>query len=400
MNKNIIIILTALIVIGGVFLLVGNYLNFLPTGNGEKTAEEIQREKEEERKQNYSDSYKEIVLEDYFSFPSENVVSFGEVKDLEGQIGKYEDLAKDKEALLLVEYNAIDGQEREAYIKTLDLNNENISYVLRHYTNYFEVNDIEKIEYRFKFSIDEFKKEEYKKETNSGTILISNNKIYVIMSNDDTIDHFLQILSEYNSIDETFLQYLQNNPSVYIEIKTETEKVEQKEQEVINKIPDDLKVFASNFWKEWIVMNTEELPNYYSDEVWFYAGDEWFDEWDMEYDDSDEVHEFVNIELGRLLSAYVELKSEDFEEDYEEALELSDSIILYPIDDFMSLCFSEDKDEFFSHFNISDGDVIMTVRLDSGDTCTIDGNFLGGELRFFVISGTGGDYEVVTDFTE
>jgi hypothetical protein len=120
----------------------------------------------------------------------------------------------------------------------------------------------------------------------------------------------------------------------------------------------------------------------------------------MEDQIKDKVHEFVSVGQEMLLDGYVELKEEDFLEDFEEAKKATDTLTLYPVDDFMDLCYSENKTAFFNDFGIVDGDVIMTVRLDSGDNCTVEGNFLAGEIRLFVIRDVAGSYKVVTDFTE
>ncbi len=385
-NKNILIPTVVIVIV---------VLILLMTNKGIDTFQEDQ-----EQQNSYPEVFEDIVGEDYFSFPEEKTISFGEIVDEPNQIGDYEEKAKTKEAILVMEYEDEDGQVREAYVKTLELDNENIVYTLRHFTNYFEVRNLSEIQYDFKFNIDEFKDEQYLRETNSGEILIAGNNILIIMSNETDIDSFLRIFSENNSIDQTFLEYLDVNPNIFAEIEKALLETEQKTEQAEDKISEDLKVFARDFWKEWIILNTEELLQYYADNVWFYAGDEWFEEWGMEDQREDKVHEFVSIDKSRLLDAYVELKSEDFEEDFEGMQELTDTIMLYPAGNFMDMCYSENQSSFFSDFGINNGDTIMVVRLDSGDTCTVDGNFLAGEIRFFVIRDIAGTYQVVTDFTE
>jgi len=356
--------------------------------------------KDIEYKEEFEETFEEMTAKEAFLFPGDKILSFGNIKDEPNQIGKYEEAAKDKEEILVMEYVDKDGQEREAYIKSLDLNSENVSYTLRHFTNYSNGLALSDLEYDLKFSIDEFKKDEYKKETNSGTIVVSNASILIIMSNEETIDPFMEIFEETNDVEMTFLEYLAANPQIWSQVESMILENEAKTEEAVQKVSEELKEFAGSFWQNWIVMNTESLQDQYSDIVKFYAGDEWFEEWDMVNENEGKIHGFVDIESDRLLSAYKSLKSEDFEEDFEGMQELSDSIVLYPLANFLGLCYSENKEEFTSHFGLEEGDTIMVVRLDGGDTCTIDGKFLGGELRFFVVRDIDGEYRVVTDFTE
>lgn len=377
-----------IILIGGTVVLIAIILLLIQRNTSKNQQQEA-----------YLDTFQAVTNEKTFSFPGESTISFGDIKDEPDQVGEYEENAKDKESILVIEYEDKSGQMREVYIKSLDLNNENISYTLRHFTNYFDVLDIAETEYDFKFSIDNFKKEQYKRDVNSGEIVVFNESIHIIMSNDESIDPFMEIFKENNDVEKTFLEFLSENPAAWGQVESTIKDREEKIQEVAEKTPEDLKEFAKVFWQDWINLNTENLKDQYSEIVRFYAGEEWYEEWGMEYDGK-KVHEFVDIEQDRLLSAYKNLKSEDFEEDLEGMQELSDSIILYSVDDLLSLCFLEDKEKFTSYFNLMEGDMVMVVRLDSGETCTIDGSFLGGELRLFVIREIEGDYKVVTDFTE
>lgn len=401
MKTKLTVLIIALIIIGGGFFIAGRQLelfNFSQNNQEELYSDNDKDEEEEE--ETYQEVFNEVIVEDYFSLPEEITVSFGEIVDQPDQIGDYEENVKSKEALLVMEYEDEDGQIREAYSKSLELSNENISYVLRHFTNYFEVENLAQTQYRFKFSVDKDKKEEYLRETNSGTIVISNNRIIVIMSNDSSIEPFMKIFREYNNVESTFFEYLENNPILLQEINNAVAELEQKSQQAEEKIPEELEEFAFNFWQAWISLDTEVLPQYYADNVWFYAGDEWFEEWEMEDQREDKVHEFVSVGENMLLEGYVELKAEDFEEDFEEAQEATDDLVLYPVNDFMDLCYSEVKASFFNDFGIVEGDTLMIVRLDDGDTCTVEGNFLAGEIRLFVIRDIAGSYQVVTDFTE
>jgi|GEM_PF-2683828 hypothetical protein len=398
MNKKITISII-IIILAGVLFFIGRQLEIF-NFEQKNDNEEQQDVDNNDDVDTYQDVFGEVVVEGYFSVPEDVTVSFGEIIDQPDQIGDYEENVKNKEALLVMEYEDENDQIKEAYAKSLELNNENISYILRHYTNYFEVGNLSQTQYSFKFSVDKDKKEEYLRETNSGTIVISDDKILVIMSNEDSIEPFMQIFREYNDVSSTFFEYLENNPEVLQEIDNTVAELNQKTQQAQEKISTELEAFANNFWSAWISLDTVELPQYYASNVWFYAGDEWFEEWEMEDQIKDKVHEFVSVGQEMLLDGYVELKEEDFLEDFEEAKKATDTLTLYPVDDFMDLCYSENKTAFFNDFGIVDGDVIMTVRLDSGDNCTVEGNFLAGEIRLFVIRDVAGSYKVVTDFTE
>jgi hypothetical protein len=398
MNKKITISII-IIILAAVLFFIGRQLEIF-NFEQKNDNEEQQDVDNNDDVDTYQDVFGEVVVEGYFSVPEDVTVSFGEIIDQPDQIGDYEENVKNKEALLVMEYEDENDQIKEAYAKSLELNNENISYILRHYTNYFEVGNLSQTQYSFKFSVDKDKKEEYLRETNSGTIVISDDKILVIMSNEDSIEPFMQIFREYNDVSSTFFEYLENNPEVLQEIDNTVAELNQKTQQAQEKISTELEAFANNFWSAWISLDTVELPQYYASNVWFYAGDEWFEEWEMEDQIKDKVHEFVSVGQEMLLDGYVELKEEDFLEDFEEAKKATDTLTLYPVDDFMDLCYSENKTAFFNDFGIVDGDVIMTVRLDSGDNCTVEGNFLAGEIRLFVIRDVAGSYKVVTDFTE
>jgi hypothetical protein len=390
--KKIIGILALIFVcIGGIFL-AGNKLNLFPW-----TQTNIDKKI---REKDYSDSFQKIVTEDSFSFPETKTVSFGKITDEPNQIGKYEERAKNKESIVVMEYEDENKEIKEAYVKSLELNKENIVYTLTHFTNYFLSQNLSQTEYVFKFSIDEFKPEKYKKETNSGTILISDNKIFIIMSNEQSIEPFVSLFKENNKINQTFLDYLKENPNVWTPAQNAIKDSEVKTQEIKEKISEDLKAFAREFWLAYISLNTVDLENYYSDKVWFYAGDEWFEEWDMDEKDYSKIHEFVDIEKEKLLQAYKNLKEEDFKEEFVGMQKLTNSIMLYPANDFMSLCYSENVESFYSDHKINSNDTIMVVRLDNGATCSVEGNFLAGELRFFVIRGSMGNYKITTDFTE
>lgn len=396
-------ILVALLLFFAVLFLIFFKLglfSFESANNANKGEVSTKLTKEEIRDRDYTKAFNRIVEGKYFSFPIEKTVSFGENKDMEKQIGRYEEVAKNKEGILMMEFKDANNQIREAYVKALDFNDENISYVLRHYTNYFDSHDLSQTTLQLKFTIDEFKDEEYKKEINSGTILTSDDKIFVIMSNDQSVEPFLKIFKENNDTKGEFLNYLENNQNVLKGFERKTENKNEAMKQVMQRVPNDAKKFASDFWKVWITLNTDELQQYYADKIWFYAGDEWFKEWNMKDPTPDKVHNFTEVEKEKLLEAYQELKAEDFKEDLSGMRKLTDDIRVYPAAGLMNICDAEDQKTFFNHFQIKESDIIMIVRLDNSNTCTVDGEFFGGEMRFFVIRDIGGEYKVVTDFTE
>ena len=397
-RKEIFGILIVLLLLGAIFF--GGYMfsDFFTERQKEGVEEGLKVAEKIHTKQ-YSDAFSRVVEGKYFLFPIEKTVSFGENKDLAREIGKYEEVAKEKEAILMMEFNDKDGQTREAYVKSLELNDENIAYVLKHYTDYFDSRSLSDTEQRFKFSIDDFKEEEYKKETKSGAILTSDDTIFVIMSNNKSVDPFLDIFKKNNDTNGTFLEYLEKNQDVLSRIDGKLTSNEEKMKQAMQKVPEDVKNFVSDFWKGYINLDTEELKDYYADQVWFYAGEEWFEEWGIDYE-GEEAHEFMEVEKNKLLEAYQNIKAEDFEEDLSGMQKLTDDIRLYPAVDLMNICDAEDKEAFFNHFRIKEGDVIMIVRLDNSNTCTVKGEFFGGEMRFFVIRNIDGEYKVVTDFTE
>lgn len=398
--KKIIIILLLLISLVGILFII--FFNLKEDENNIFKEDGIVYDREDyEYLEEYSDAFARDIVEDYFLFPVEKTISFGVNKDAEEQVGMYQKLAKDKSEILMMEYRDNDNKTREVYSKALELNYENISYVLQHYTNYFDNLDLALTEYQFKFTIDKFKKDDYKKDTVSGTILVSDDTIFVILS-DESVDPFLVDFNALNKTNSTFLQYLEENQDILEKIVSKASIITEQTKQSTQNMPEDVKKFALDMWSAYINLDTTGLQEYYADKIWFYAGEEWFEEWEIPYEE-ERLHNFIEIESDSVFEGYQELKAEDFEEDFPEMQEIVksiDDIELYKAKDLINICYTENSNDFFDFFRINQEDIIMIVRLDDGNTCTVDGNFFGDEIRFWVIRNIEGGYKVVTDYTE
>lgn len=338
------------------------------------------------------------IADDYFLFPDEDVVSYGINADLEEEVADYEELAKDKEAILVLEYNDANGEMQSVFGKVFPLTDENIAYTLRHYTDYFTHRNFLRTKPVYRFSIDPLKEDDFLRDVHSGAIIVSNRKIHIFMSDNQEIETFLNIFEANNgAIDQTFLQYLERNQDVLARVVEAVDTAAAEKQQARASVSKEARAFAKSFWDAYVVLDTEQLKDYYADDVWFYAEEEWFDEWGIE---GNQERRFVAIDSESLLRAYKEIKAEDFEEELPGIRAINPAVEVYDADDFMTLCHGENREAFFDNFRIESGDLIVAVRLDGGATCTVDGKFFGGELRFWVLRDTDEGVKVVTDFTE
>lgn len=351
----------------------------------------------------------EEEIKDKFNFLEKDVIYFLENVSVD-DVDKYELSYKNTKNDIFLSFKDGQGNDYSATVKSLDLNDKNILYVLKNYTNYFKHKTIKNVAYVFDRHKTWLPCNRAIGEKCVGTILMSDDKIYIIIvQNDGAKLSFVESFKEYNEINGTLLDYLRKNKKILKRISKDLDNYSENLKEADSLVSEDIRDFGLKLWDAYIELDIEKLQNYYADNVWFFMDkNEWFgSEMDGVNGDIDDIllltegkKEFFMVERGKLLDAYLENKKEEFEEEIDEMRESGINFIY--INDLMEVCKSEKKSDFLKHFKVDSSDILMFVKnmeSDYNDICTIDGKFYTPERSWF-IKKTNDGYRVVTDYTE
>lgn len=350
------------------------------------------------------------------NFPINNTKSYSIIGVGGVETGVYENVAKEKESRIVLEFskNNFNGgisnsngeinqlQEiKSVIIKKLTMNNENLFYVLKTYTDYSENNPINtKISYNFKPNDkNKFLWEEEK--ITAGEIFITEDgKITVIASvNQEDLDLFLVKFKEENEIKIDFFTYLNNNQNFINRINVAYEKQNQDIATAMAKVPQSIQNFGLNFWDNYILLNNN-LGDFYASKVWMYMDyAEWFEDADMF---SHTEKKFISLDSTKLIGAYKDVKGEEFADEIDEIKELKKDIKFYYAKDVMNICSGENKVTFYDKFHAKEDDVMMFVRAGMGNLniCTLEGKFNFDDNLLWVIRNINGQNKIVIDYTE
>ena len=321
---------------------------------------------------------------------------------------KYQALAKESTLKLVVFLEDKNGERYEGIFKTFELTDESILNVLSVYSNYFNNGkNIENLEYEFEVHISG---EEYE-DIDEGVVLVSNDKIYVLMAEDEPkLDHFLDIFNESTETEGTFQDYLRSSEGrdVLSDINKRYESQLRTIENYDQKVPQSVKDSGLAMWDAYLELEMGGLTKYYADKVWFYASYyEWFNESGesrahhegiYDYDEK----EFFLLEKEKLLAAYKKEKTEEFQELLPLFKTIKKDITFYYIEDLMKLCGEEDPDEFYDFIKAQENDIVMFVEVGPGNNniCSLNGRFSFNNRFFWLLRDIDGKVQVVTDYNE
>jgi hypothetical protein len=232
-----------IIVVLGVMFMVYNY--------NEAVNEDVNEKIQTEKQIIWEDGYEVKLVGDLeevgINFFEKDTVSYS-LKRKRDVVEEYEISAKEKSKNTLLEFYSDNNEILSANIKILDINQDNILYVLKTYTNYSEKN-LSSVEISYNFIPDNFDK--YKteqEEINFGKVLYTDDKILAVTSvSNDGLSVFLNKFNEQNEHNGDYLDYLNSNKDILVKVNKLYKDQNSYIEESGKRVSDDIKKFGLKF---------------------------------------------------------------------------------------------------------------------------------------------------------